>query len=139
MHRLGGSASVSEQEDMTASLLHLSEKDLAEIHRGNRTKFSYRLAWARNYLKRYGLLGNSSRGVWALTPEGLRHKTVDKSVVKKVVQKLDKKEAEDSAIAEAEAAEAELSWEDNLLETLRKISPVSFERLCQRLLRESGF
>ena len=30
------------------------------------------LAWSRNYLKRFGLLENSSRGVWALTAAGLK-------------------------------------------------------------------
>ncbi len=31
-----------------------------EIHRGNRTKFGYGLAWARNYLKRYGVIEQSA-------------------------------------------------------------------------------
>lgn len=34
---------------------------------GNRTEVSYRLAWARSYLKKYGAVTNSSRGVWALS------------------------------------------------------------------------
>ena len=66
LRNLGSSASIHEQGDEVASLLKLSEADLAEIHKGNRTKFSYRLAWARNYLKRFGLLDNSSRGVTVL-------------------------------------------------------------------------
>jgi restriction system protein len=32
-----------------------------------------------------------------------------------------------------------MSWEDDLLETLKLMPPDAFERLCQRLLRESGF
>ena len=55
MHELGGSASVEEQEDKVATILNLSDKDIAEIHRGNRTKFSYRLAWARTFLKKFGV------------------------------------------------------------------------------------
>ena len=47
MHSLGGVASAAESEDAVAPLLNLSDRQLAEIHRGNRTKFSYRLAWAR--------------------------------------------------------------------------------------------
>ena len=31
------------------------------------------------------------------------------------------------------------SWEENLLEILRSLEPSTFERLCQRVLRESGF
>jgi len=63
IQNLGGSASISEQEDEVASILGLSEDEISEIHRGNRTTLSYRLAWARNYLKRYGLINNSIRGV----------------------------------------------------------------------------
>lgn len=36
-------------------------------------------------------------------------------------------------------AEAEADWKDKLLETLLATSPPAFERLAQRLLRESGF
>jgi len=124
---------------MVATVLQLSDKELSEIHRGNRTKFSYRLAWARNYLKRYGFLENSSRGVWALTPDGLKHKSVDKAVVKRLVQNLEKKSEQTSKLAEVEPEGEEVTWEDELLEVLRNILPASFERLCQRLLRESGF
>lgn len=33
----------------------------------------------------------------------------------------------------------ERTWQDELLEVLQAMGPVAFERLCQRLLRESGF
>ena len=33
----------------------------------------------------------------------------------------------------------ELPWQDRLLECLLKMKPSAFERLCQRILRESGF
>ena len=45
MHDLGGSASIEEQEERVAALMKLRDSELAEIHRANRTKFSYRLAW----------------------------------------------------------------------------------------------
>src|SRR5690349_6605454 len=90
MHELGGSASISEQEDRVTANLGLSDKDINEIHRGNTTKLSYRLAWARNYLKRHGFLANSTRGVWTLTGEGLKNKAVDKEKVKVAVKALDK-------------------------------------------------
>jgi restriction system protein len=140
MHKLGGSASISEQEDTVASLLGLSEKDIAEIHRGNRTKLSYRLAWARNYLKRYGLLENSARGVWALTAEGGKLKSVDKEEVTRVVKALDKKEATDASATEQSQLDPQTnSWEEELLQIIKNIPPDAFERLAQRLLRESGF
>ncbi|MDD5471528.1 MAG: restriction endonuclease, partial [Sideroxydans sp.] len=141
-HNLGGSASISEQEDEVANILKLTDAEIAEIHRGNRTKLSYRLAWARNYLKRYGVLDNSSRGVWTLTPEGQQRKALDKAEVKRIVQSLDKKPAGPVDGEPQLATDSELEendWEDELLEVVKTISPDAFERLCQRLLRESGF
>ena len=81
LHKLGGSASISEMEDEVTKILNLSENDLNEIHRKNRTKFSYRLAWTRTYLKNYGALENSSFGVWSLTPKGTKLFNVNKSEV----------------------------------------------------------
>lgn len=137
MQQLGGSASVTEQEDTVAANLRLTEKEIAEIHRGTRTKLSYRLAWARNYLKRFGLLENSTRGIWSLTPEGSKSKSVDKEEVKRVVVAM--RSAQSGERESSEADETEPTWEDSLLEIVRGISPAAFERLCQRLLRESGF
>lgn len=139
IRELGGLAAVSEQEDKVAELLKLSEEEIAEIHRGNRTKLSYRLAWARNYLKRAGLLENSARGVWALTPTGKAAKSVDSKTINQFVKRLDA-EREPSPDGEgADHAPLELRWEDEVLDTIKRISPKSFETLCQRLLRESGF
>ena len=53
LHELGGSASISELEDAVAQHLNLSSRDLNETHRGNTTLFSYRLAWTRDYLKKF--------------------------------------------------------------------------------------
>jgi restriction system protein len=137
IRKLGGSASIPEQERTVAELLALSEKEVSEIHRGNRTKLSYRLAWARNYLKRCGLLDNSERGVWSLTPEGLKKGEVDREEVKRVVQVLERSQKKKEKDEESEEPTA--TWEDELLELIKSIDPSAFERLCQRLLRESGF
>lgn len=142
IRQLGGSASIAEQEDEVATILQLSDSEIAEIHKGNRTKLSYRLAWARNYLKRYGVLDNSSRGVWALTSKGQKHEKVDEVEVKKTVQALDqapKSQAPSSNVRQALLELEEMEWEDQLLKVIKKMRPDSFERLCQRLLRESGF
>src|SRR6266699_4443133 len=84
MRELGGSASIAEQEDKVAQILNLSEEEASEIHRGNRTKLSYRLAWARNYLKRVGLLENSARGVWALTGKGRAAERIDAKTINRL-------------------------------------------------------
>lgn len=135
--QLGGSASIPEQERVVAELLSLTEKEIAEIHRGNRTKLNYRLAWARNYLKRFGLVENSKRGIWSLTPEGLKRTDIDKDEVRRFVEARKRKDKEVESDDAPESIIA--SWEDELLELVKSISSAAFERLCQRLLRESGF
>ncbi|MEZ4852436.1 MAG: winged helix-turn-helix domain-containing protein [Bacteroidia bacterium] len=80
---LGGSGAIGEIEEEVTKILDLSEEQINEIHRESTTKLSYRLAWARNYLKRYGLLENSSRGVWSLTEKGQKSNQVDQEKVKK--------------------------------------------------------
>jgi len=139
-HELGGSASISELEEKVAAIMQLSEHDINEIHRANITKLSYRLAWTRNYLKRYGLLENSSRGIWSLTPQGKETKTINE---REVVKKVREKDKQESKTLEAEddnaVVENEIGWKEELIEILQNMPPASFERLCQRLLRESGF
>lgn len=140
LHELGGSATISELEEQVATNLKLSEKDVNEIHRGNMTKLYYRLTWTRNYLKRYGLVERSARGIWSLTSKGRKIKTVNKEEVKKRVQALDKEpRTKDELELELPEIKTEFTWKEELLQIIKNISPSSFENLCKRLLRESGF
>ena len=138
-HNLDGSASVQEQKNEVSVILNLSDKDLGEIHRGNTTKVSYRLAWVRTYLKQYGILENTSRGVWALTAKGRQTKSVDPAEVNRVVKDLVRRRPQDSGPKEEAGEIDDLTWEEQLLECIRSMAPDGFERLCQRLLRASGF
>ncbi|MFC2033983.1 restriction endonuclease [Chloroflexota bacterium] len=124
--------------------MELSDEDLTDIHKGNRTKFSYRLAWARTYLKWYGLLENSSREVWSLTPDGFKTSTVDKIKVNEKAKGLFVRKVRDTEVgSEDKEIETEIStetnWQEELLAILQSIPPDRFERLCQRMLRELGF
>ena len=142
LHDLGGSCTISELEDRVARILRLSDDDLNVMHRGNKTKFSYRLGWARTYLKKYGLIENSSRGIWALAAQGRETRTVDKEVVKRQVQlpyREDGHVRTAGADEEAEETTIELDWQSEMLELLLGMDPAQFERLCQRVLRELGF
>lgn len=141
LHLLGGSGSVSEIDEKVAEILKLTEDEINEIHRGNRTKLSYRLAWARNYLKRYGVLENSSRGVWALTTKGRETDKVNKAEVNHYVKNFGREtESIEEEVAEGEEPEkAPKLWQEVMLERILKLEPAAFERLCQRILRESGF
>ena len=142
---LGGSGSIQEIEEAVARIMQLSDRDILEIHRGNRTKFSYNLAWARTYLKRYSLLENSDRGVWSLTEEGRKTPEVDPDDVKRKIYEEDRafrKSLPEDPDEDAEAAlqlVEEVRWQDEALAAVKGMNSDGFERLCQRLLRESGF
>jgi restriction system protein len=72
----------------------------------------------------------------------LKTTSVNEVAVKKAVKQLDLKESKtlDEGIVENKEAEPNTRfWQDILIERLSKISPSGFEKLCQRLLRESGF
>lgn len=142
LQALGGSASISELEEKVAADLKLTDKDLEVIHDGNRAKFPYNLAWARSYLKQFGLIENSARGVWSLTAEGQKTKHVDKDEVKRrnrAESYAIRKNAKRTDQPNDDLADVCTNWETEILDAIRNIKPEAFERLCQRLLREAGF
>lgn len=124
---IGGSGSVEEIVEKVILLLGIPDELVTQPYvtkRGNqdgRTQLEYELAWVRTYLKQLGILENSSRGVWALTGKELN---TDSITVTDAIEK----------------AIAPVDWRERinryLVETL---SPAAFERLIQRMLRETGF
>jgi 5-methylcytosine-specific restriction protein B len=54
--------------------------------KGDGSEVSYRMAWARTYLKKMGLLVNPKRGVWQLTDRGRELGRVDPSEVVRQVR-----------------------------------------------------
>ena len=144
LKQLGGSGTNDEIDARVAEIMSLSDEQLELLHnpeKSSQTEVQYRLAWARTYLKKYGLLENSSRGVWALTLEGRDTQKVDRKTVKKHVRDADRQQREDDspALDETQEQPEELNWQQDALEALLKMEPAAFERLAQRLLRESGF
>ncbi|MCL2094983.1 restriction endonuclease [Candidatus Saccharibacteria bacterium] len=137
LKNLGGSGTNEEIEDETAKVLGLSDEDVAAIHKGNRTQFSYRLAWTKNYLKNYGLLENSSRGVWSLTDDSVDPKSLNAKAVSKQVKS--SSSVKETLEFKEEELDAEVEWKQELLQRLRKVHPDGFEKICQKLLREAGF
>lgn len=143
LKHLGGSGTIEEVNNKAVEIAGLTDEQLEVLHdpnKGSQTEVEYRLAWARTYLKKYGVLENSSRGVWALTSKGAQLDQVNPQMVKKAVlsqQKQAKASAAD--VPELDSPNGEVPWRDELLDTLLKMEPSAFERLIQRLLRESGF
>jgi restriction system protein len=143
LRELGGSATNAELEEMVAKLMHLPESIVEIPHKDtNTTEVGYRIAWARTYLKKYGVIENSQRGVWTLTAAGRSTPKVDTAEVRRRVKELatTTKDGEVGPKNINEGAdEVAGDWEDKALGILKSIEPAAFERLCQRLLRESGF
>ncbi|MFW8591252.1 restriction endonuclease [Glaciecola sp. 2405UD65-10] len=149
LHKLGGSGSNNEIEEAVIEILGLTDKEVEDNHRGNTSKLSYRLAWARNYLKRLGLLENSGRALWTLTNEGLKTHKIDKDEAKKIVKNLSGVKTKKASVkpgktdtkhvVEESYELSELSWEEELIDVFKAMEPDAFERLSQRFLRELGF
>ena len=152
LKQLGGSGTNQEIHDAVVANLGLSDAQVELMHgSSNMTQLAYRLGWARSYLKRTGYLDNSARGVWALTALGQDTEAVDQDKVYRDVTQQMKQMRESRAKADAPASEetaddlpsedmgGDENWRNDLHATLLKMQPDAFERLCQRLLRESGF
>ena len=88
LHELGGSASISELAERVIVDLQPTDDVVQSLHaRGRGTELEYGLAWARTYLKKYGLITNSQRGVWSLTAEGVAVESADPREVQRSVNK----------------------------------------------------
>jgi restriction system protein len=151
LKEMGGSASIAELNEKIASDMRLPEHVLEVPHGdGAMTEVEYRLAWARTYLKKVGAINNSERGIWALTPKGREFDESDAAQVTRTVRlasvarRKEREAATDFNSPEADAAsgsvEADvLDWKERLLRVLKDMPADAFERLSQRVLRESGF
>nr|WP_245364778.1 restriction endonuclease [Agrobacterium tumefaciens] len=166
---LGGSGTISEIEDAVFASSGLPEAALNVVYeKSGAPIFPDRCSWARSYLKMAGLLDSGGRGIWVLTEAGRNELSTgsDDSVRRLVsnaynerAQNYRERTAARAATGvntnqfpgapiidiEAEAGRAEIveaedvTWTDRLLSVLAAMQPDAFERLCQRLLRESGF
>jgi len=141
---LGGSGTTEEIYEKVVQILSVPDKVLEILHGStSQSEVEYRLAWSRTYLKKYGLLQNSARGVWSLVSTSINLNDLDPKEIVKTVRDADKNKAEssdalDEAVGAIEALE-DLAWHQQLHKTLLSLDPSAFERLAQRLLRESGF
>jgi restriction system protein len=144
LQSLGGSGTTEEIYEKVVQILSVPDKVLEILHGiTSQSEVEYRLAWSRTYLKKYGLLQNSTRGVWSLVSTSINLDDLDPREIVKAVRDADKnknasEDAPDETVGTIEALE-ELAWHQQLHKTLLSLDPSAFERLAQRLLRESGF
>jgi restriction system protein len=149
---LGGSGQRSEVKDLIAAKLNITEEEQSEQISSGQSRYSNKIDWARLYLAKVGLIDSSTRGVWTLTEKGRTAKLSNDEAFQ-LVQLIRKQAAEERKhlleISQSGNSEniddtIEIPDEDNnhrtiLLHKLMELPADGFERLCQRLLRESGF
>lgn len=131
------------------------------------SKLIDRIRWAQSYLKKIGMIENSERGIWSLTTIGkeVKEDEVKKlhSEYKKILsqesykkrkktiasqtkneQNIEETTEKEPIIENNESEETiekqitKKDWKEELLEVLQNMDPYAFERLSQRLLKESG-
>jgi restriction system protein len=143
----GGAMTTQEMVDDVAVAMGLTDEQQSEPHgETGRTEVEYRMSWARVYLKKAELLESSERGVWRLTLRGNEVRSRDVTSILKSIR-LGARQALLGTNIPVKREKPDLpentgegeSWMADLIERLLDISPGGFERLCQRLLRESGF
>lgn len=150
---LGGSGKNNEILDQIIIDLKIPEELVDISHKGSETKteLSYQADWARTYLRKYGVIENSSRGVWSIktafasiTPDQLNAKDIIQVVTKGFPSTPRTSDSSSPADTDptndyAEFPEEDKPWKTRLSEILKSMDPYAFERLAQRLLRECGF
>ena len=142
----GGSGTTSEVIDRAIELLQIPEAEQEVTLKNGQSRVRNQVQWGRLYLVRAGYLESSSRGVWSLTEKGAQTNLAkfDAYEVFQLVQKglraEKKKELEEPFIDERDQSSAETAdYKSELLAVIKSLPPNGFERLCQRILRESGF
>lgn len=121
----------------TAEHLSLTEADLTErTQSGSQTKFTNRLGWATTWLNRANVLESPSRGRYAILPAGRVLMTgetgeITLQALKQMAGTLPHLTQESDALPDdiIDAAYRELqdSLAEELLQSIRNISPASFE------------
>ena len=149
LRKLGGSGTPEEVVEQIAKDLGITDAEQDEKLASGEPRFKNQVAWARFYLVRDGLLDSSKRGVWSLTDQG-RAATLTYEQAKNIFLRVAKvfrvqrppktheKEPEIEQIVE-EAVTAPGNYREQVIQLMLSLPAKGFERIAQRILRESGF
>jgi restriction system protein len=142
----GGSGTVAEVIDHVIEKMRIPESEQEVTLKGGHSRARNQIQWARFYLAQAGYIDSSKHGVWSLTEKGLSSDPVtfdSLGIFKKIHKSFTKaKKPKDSSEPPVVELEEEIEPPDhrtNLLNLIKSLPPGGFERLSQRLLRESGF
>lgn len=147
LFELGGSGTASEIVDRSLEIAKVSEAEQEAVNKNGLSRVKNQVHWARQYLVWQGYLDSSKRGVWSLTNKGAAVNLASFNAldVFKAVQSTRAEQKRDKKQIEPETDEPlprDIEIKDHrsaLLDLIKALSPGGFERLSQRLLRESGF
>jgi restriction system protein len=155
LKRLGGSARPAEVCPAIAKDLSLPDSILEERLVNGVSRFENQVHWARFYLHKTGYIDSSRRGVWSLTEKGRMTAQLSETDIRELVKQVHETTARaENTVMTGNPAGAtkaieieeltlpglpDAGYREQLLTTMKNLPPAGFERLCQRLLRESGF
>ena len=149
LRELGGSGTPDEVAERIARNLSVSDEIRNELLPSGQARYQNQIHWARFYLAREGLVDSSRRGVWSLTELG-RSAALSPDQARELFLKWvrifqDQRRAK-AAIATplveqiSEEAPPEFgNHRSAVIKLMLALPPSGFERLAQRILRESGF
>jgi len=141
---LGGSGAVDEILDRVIGITELTPEQLELTYPTSGAAIAAdRMSWARGWMKHGGFVASGGRAVWILTDLGREALNWAPSQIRSRCQaEFKAKQAEKAASQiepETSTESLEGDWTDTLLTRLKLMEPAAFERLSQRILRESGF
>lgn len=129
-----------------ADVITASGEDITDtVLSSGASKFTNDIQWARMYLVNAGILEpveKSGHGIWKLTPLGWEI-PLDKQSAQKIYDASTKKAISDNQMApddgeKQDTLPATKSWITELSDLLPTLPEVGFERLCARIMTESG-
>jgi restriction system protein len=147
LRALGGSAKPREVSPWIARELKLPTSITESSLKSGANRFHNQVQWARQYLVWAGLLDDSRRGIWALTPLGWKTRLDETAAHAVFLDRVRVNQAaarHDASLPAATPDEPESVPPDEvqdagLLGVLKSLPPYGFELICGRLLREHGF
>lgn len=150
--------SIKELKSLAVSHFHLRDEELTEmLPSGRQPVFLNRMAWARTYLKKAGLIDSPTRGIFVITPTGQEvlkenllvidndylmkfegFRELQKSSFSSAKEKTGEKDTPDDLFEESFKKINETLMDDILSEVM-KLSPSAFEQLVIDLLSKMGY
>lgn len=157
----GQTKHIAEIEKTVASLLHLTKQNMQEfLPSRKQSVVRNRLNWALYYMYRAGLLSKGGRGFYTITQEGKNALSsgniINKSFLKKYksftsfldISHNKPTQAFDTAFDEDADPTTRISnaiedfnkrTRQDLLDQLKQVDPIHFERICLELMKAMGY